>query len=178
MRSGLQRCTLQCKTELWGTRLRRSSQAKARHRIHRFPKARPCPVNHETAPRRSGYRDYVHKPDFYVVLLHCTDQNDQEIREASPARTAKILKDMTERMKTIEEKFGHLMQINGIKGKIRKGKGKPGEAIIKAANDEGACMIVCGTRGHGKIKRAFLGSVSDYVAHHSSCPVIICRRSY
>nr|KAG5702249.1 hypothetical protein BaRGS_030604 [Batillaria attramentaria] len=124
---------------------------------------------------RAWYRDYVHKPDFYVVLLHCTDQNDQEIREASPARTAKILKDMTERMKTIEEKFGHLMQINGIKGKIRKGKGKPGEAIIKAANDEGACMIVCGTRGHGKIKRAFLGSVSDYVAHHSSCPVIICR---
>ncbi|PVD24379.1 hypothetical protein C0Q70_14861 [Pomacea canaliculata] len=108
------------------------------------------------------YRDYVHKPDFFVVLLHCTDHDDQEIREASPARTAKIIKDMAERMKTIEEKFGHLMTVNGIKGKIRKGKGKPGEAIIKAANDEGACMIVCGTRGHGKIKRAFLGSVSDY----------------
>lgn len=123
------------------------------------------------------YRDYVHKPDFYVVLLHCTDHNDQEIREASPARTAKILKDMAERMKTIEDKFGHLMKINGMKGKIRKGKGKPGEAIIKASNDEGACMIVCGTRGHGKIKRAFLGSVSDYVAHHSNCPVIICRRT-
>jgi nucleotide-binding universal stress UspA family protein len=63
-----------------------------------------------------------------------------------------------------------------MKGRIRKGKGKPGEAIIKAANDEGACMIVCGTRGHGKLKRAFLGSVSDYVAHHSTVPVIICRR--
>ncbi|KAK7101409.1 putative universal stress protein SSP1056 [Littorina saxatilis] len=121
------------------------------------------------------YRDYVHKPDFFVVLLHCTDQDDQEIRDASPARTAKIIKDLTERTKTIEDKFGHYMQLHSMKGKIRKGKGKPGEAIIKAANDEGANMIVCGTRGHGKIKRAFLGSVSDYVAHHSHCPVIICR---
>ena len=31
----------------------------------------------------TGYRDYVHKPDFFVVLLHCTDHDDQEIREAS-----------------------------------------------------------------------------------------------
>ncbi|KAL8599587.1 hypothetical protein ACOMHN_065196 [Nucella lapillus] len=124
----------------------------------------------------AGYRDYVHRPDFFVVLLHCTDHDDQEIGEASPAKTAKIIKDISERMRTIEEKFGHLMQINGITGRIRKGKGKPGEAIIKAANDEGACMIVCGTRGLGKIKRAFMSSVSDYVAHHSAVPVIICRR--
>ena len=46
---------------------------------------------------------------------------------------------------------------------------------MKVAAEEGACMIVTGTRGHGKIKRAFLGSVSDYVAHHSPVPVIICR---
>ena len=60
-------------------------------------------------------------------------------------------------------------------GKIRKGKGKPGEAIVKAALEEGANMVVCGTRGHGKIKRAFLGSVSDYVVHHAKCPVITCK---
>ncbi|KAH9494536.1 hypothetical protein Btru_042376 [Bulinus truncatus] len=106
-----------------------------------------------------GYRDFIHKPEYYTVLLHCTDQNDQEIRDASPGRTAKIIKEMSERMKRIEEKFGHLMDINGIEGKIRKGKGKPGEAIVKAANEEGATMIVTGTRGLSKLKRAFLGSV-------------------
>lgn len=122
------------------------------------------------------YRDYIHKPEYFTVLLHCTDQNDQEIRDASPARTAKIIKEMSERMKKIEDKFGHLMEINGIEGKIRKGKGKPGEAIVKAANEEGATMIVTGTRGLSKLKRAFLGSVSDYVVHNSPVPVITCRR--
>lgn len=33
---------------------------------------------------------------------------------SGPARTAKIIKDMAERMKTIEEKFGHLMTVNGV----------------------------------------------------------------
>ncbi|BFZ10414.1 hypothetical protein BsWGS_13453 [Bradybaena similaris] len=122
------------------------------------------------------YRDYIHKPEYFTVLLHCTDQNDQEIRDASPARTAKIVKELAERMKKIEDKFGHLMQINGINGKIRKGSGKPGEAIVKAAAEEGATMIVTGTRGLSKLKRAFLGSVSDYVVHNSPVPVITCRR--
>lgn len=36
-------------------------------------------------------------------------------------------------------------------------------------------MIVMGTRGMGKVKRTFLGSVSDHVLHHSHVPVIICR---
>lgn len=47
---------------------------------------------------------------------------------------------------------------------------------MKAANEEGATMIVTGTRGLSKLKRAFLGSVSDYVVHNSPVPVITCRR--
>lgn len=31
-----------------------------------------------------------------------------------PARTAKIIKEMSDRMKRIEDKFGHLMEINGV----------------------------------------------------------------
>ncbi|XP_041348065.1 putative universal stress protein SH1215 [Gigantopelta aegis] len=121
------------------------------------------------------YRDYIHRAENYVVLLHCTDHNNQDFRDASPGRTKAMLKELTEKMKAIEEKFGQWMQLAGIHGKIRKGSGKPGEAIVKAAAEEGACMIVTGTRGHGKIKRAFLGSVSDYVVHHAPVPVIICR---
>ncbi|XP_064649222.1 universal stress protein in QAH/OAS sulfhydrylase 3'region-like [Lineus longissimus] len=51
---------------------------------------------------------------------------------------------------------------------------KPGEAICRTAMDENAAMIVMGTRGMGTIRRTILGSVSDYVVHHATCPVIIC----
>ncbi|ESO88819.1 hypothetical protein LOTGIDRAFT_165237 [Lottia gigantea] len=123
------------------------------------------------------YRDFVHRPENFLVLLHCTEHDNQELRDASPGRTKTMIVELTERMRFIEDKFGQLMQRSGISGRIQRGGGKPGEAIIKAAVEEGASMIVTGTRGLGKIKRTFLGSVSDYVAHHSPVPVIICRKT-
>ncbi|CAH1454473.1 universal stress protein PHOS32 [Lactuca sativa] len=36
------------------------------------------------------------------------------------------------------------------------------------------CLIV-GNRGLGKLKRAILGSVSNYVVNHSSCPVTVVK---
>ena len=52
--------------------------------------------------------------------------------------------------------------------------GKVGEAIVTAAKEEKAALIVVGTRGMGKVRRTILGSVSDYILHHSHVPVLIC----
>uniref|UniRef100_A0A0B6ZQD9 UspA domain-containing protein n=1 Tax=Arion vulgaris TaxID=1028688 RepID=A0A0B6ZQD9_9EUPU len=54
---------------------------------------------------------------------------------------------------------------------------KPGEVIVKAAADEHVGSIVMGTRGLGRIRRTFLGSVSEFVVHHANCPVTIVRQS-
>lgn len=51
-----------------------------------------------------------------------------------------------------------------------------GEAIVSVAKEEKAQLIVTGCRGMGKIRRTFLGSVSDYVIHHAHCPVLVCRK--
>ncbi|VDL92152.1 unnamed protein product [Schistocephalus solidus] len=50
---------------------------------------------------------------------------------------------------------------------------KPGQAIVRSANEHNITLIVIGSRGLGAIKRTFLGSVSDYIVHNSSIPVII-----
>lgn len=53
-----------------------------------------------------------------------------------------------------------------------------GAAIIAEAEKNSADLIVVGTRGLGGIKRTVLGSVSDYVVHHSSSiPVLVCPSS-
>ena len=67
------------------------------------------------------------------------------------------------------------LQIENIKVR-RDGGLKPGALVVQAAKEEKADMIVMGTRGLGKIRRTILGSVSDYVVHHSPCPVVICRK--
>ncbi|KAF7259939.1 hypothetical protein EG68_02932 [Paragonimus skrjabini miyazakii] len=50
---------------------------------------------------------------------------------------------------------------------------KPGAALIQAADEQKASFIVMGNRGVGVIRRTILGSVSDYVLHHSHTPVVI-----
>ncbi|XP_032228510.2 universal stress protein Slr1101 isoform X1 [Nematostella vectensis] len=52
--------------------------------------------------------------------------------------------------------------------------GKPaGDVICQVARDVSANLIVLGTRGQGMIRRTILGSVSDYVVHHSHLPVAV-----
>ena len=51
--------------------------------------------------------------------------------------------------------------------------GQPGATICKLATENGASVIVLGSRGLGTIRRTLLGSVSDYVVHHSHIPTIV-----
>ncbi|GAB2263918.1 hypothetical protein Droror1_Dr00026052 [Drosera rotundifolia] len=54
-------------------------------------------------------------------------------------------------------------------------EGDPKDMICEAVEKMQMDMLVVGSRGRGQIKRALLGSVSDYCAHHASCPVLIVK---
>lgn len=45
--------------------------------------------------------------------------------------------------------------------------------LADAARDAGADVIVVGTRGHGPIAGAFLGSVTHQLLHLAPCPVLV-----
>jgi nucleotide-binding universal stress UspA family protein len=47
------------------------------------------------------------------------------------------------------------------------------EALVAAS--EGATAVVVGARGHGRVAGALLGSVSQHVARHAVCPVVVVR---
>jgi nucleotide-binding universal stress UspA family protein len=54
-------------------------------------------------------------------------------------------------------------------------EGEPGPALCQFATDVEATTIVVGSRGLGRIKRALLGSVSDYVVRNAPCAVVVAR---
>ncbi|RVW38431.1 Universal stress protein A-like protein [Vitis vinifera] len=53
--------------------------------------------------------------------------------------------------------------------------GDPKEMICQAAEQMHVDLLLVGSRGLSKLKRAFLGSVSDYCAHHANCPILIVK---
>ena len=51
----------------------------------------------------------------------------------------------------------------------------PGEGVCRIAHEEQADIIVIGSRGHGAVKRAFMGSVSEHVVRHSGIPTVVVQ---
>ncbi|HKZ76004.1 MAG TPA: universal stress protein [Actinomycetota bacterium] len=54
-------------------------------------------------------------------------------------------------------------------------KGRVPRTIVEAAREQGAGLIVMGSRGLSEWEELFLGSVTDRVLHLAECPVLIVR---
>ena len=61
----------------------------------------------------------------------------------------------------------------GVEIRRRLLKGRPADTLIQES--EGAAMLVVGSRGRGGFRGLLLGSVSQEIAHHGMCPVVIVR---
>ena len=66
-------------------------------------------------------------------------------------------------------------QESDVKVEARAVEGRPVEVLVDAAGD--ADLLVVGSRGHGTFTALLLGSVSQQLAHHAPCPLLIHRRS-
>jgi nucleotide-binding universal stress UspA family protein len=64
---------------------------------------------------------------------------------------------------------------NGIMFEQKIVFGDPGFMISKFAKDKKFDVIVIGARGRGILKEMFFGSVSNYVLHKSSVPVLVIK---
>ncbi|CAO3644116.1 unnamed protein product [Cunninghamella echinulata] len=53
--------------------------------------------------------------------------------------------------------------------------GDPKTEIVRKIKEVKADTVIVGSRNYGLVKRTLLGSVSDHIAHHSPCTVIIAK---
>jgi len=53
--------------------------------------------------------------------------------------------------------------------------GRPEHALLAVAERDDSDLVVVGHRGISGLRRVFLGSVSEHVAHHARCSVLVAR---
>jgi len=102
----------------------------------------------------------------YVGELRPTFLAQTEVEPAELEREARRLLD--EQVRRVEEAGGTVQEAH-----LRLGRAD--EEIVDLADSLGIGLIVMGSRGRGRIRRALMGSISDSVVRHAHCPVTIVR---
>ena len=93
-----------------------------------------------------------------------------------PAEFEDVLRENRRETKEILEQQAKRIEESGVtinETYLREGRAE--EEIVELAEEIGAGLIVMGSRGHGRLRRALLGSVSDTVIRHAHYPVTIVR---
>ncbi|XP_064649365.1 universal stress protein Sll1388-like isoform X2 [Lineus longissimus] len=102
----------------------------------------------------------------HAVVTPNPDGHIKTLRENTDRQIRHLKKRYTRRISRLPFKVKHKFHIN-------EHTSDPGDALIQLSRDEHVDMVVIGTRGLGTVRRTLLGSVSDYVLHHSSVPVLV-----
>ena len=93
-----------------------------------------------------------------------------------PAEFEDVLRENRREAKEIlEQQAKRIEESGGTVKETHLREGRADEEIVEVAEEIDAGLIVMGSRGHGRLKRALLGSVSDAVVRHAHCPVTIVR---
>jgi nucleotide-binding universal stress UspA family protein len=103
-----------------------------------------------------------------LVAVHVSDLSSSFTGQTAAA---------TEDERVARVQLRGLLESEGLREvEARVTSGVPASAIARLAEAEGARLIVVGSRGHGALKAAFLGSVSRDLIAAAPCPVVVVPR--
>ena len=73
----------------------------------------------------------------------------------------------------VEKDVSVLAKAEGVYCAYVQVSGHPYDAIVRYTKQHPTDLIVMGSRGLGGFEQMLVGSVSNYVAHHTACPVMV-----
>lgn len=96
-------------------------------------------------------------------------------RPVAPAGTEADLDRLGGRRVTEARRLAARARAQGIRATFLLWEGDPGQSIVDAASSEEVDLVIVGSHRRGAVGRLLLGSVSQHVASHARCPVLVAR---
>lgn len=91
------------------------------------------------------------------------------------ATTFELIDELKTKAQKMLEEYKIQAAKNNISIQIMVTQGDPAQAIIGLAKAKSYDLIIMGTRGRTTFQELLIGSVSQKVMHHASCPVMVVR---
>ena len=138
-----------------------------------------CTDGSEVATRAAQAGFAVLQPAKRVVVVAVVDEDDEMALTGTgmaggvqtPDESAELAQARDEQARAIVDRTADLLASDSTETQVLRGD--PGPTLCRLADELSANAIVMGSRGHGRIKRVLLGSVSDYVVRNAPCSVVI-----
>jgi nucleotide-binding universal stress UspA family protein len=112
----------------------------------------------------------IHNSELHVVYVEPALPMIGQFADPGPERTE------PESRQLLDEQVERIRSAEGTVAEAHLRLGRPDDQIVRVAEELGAGVIVMGSRGHGGVRRALMGSVSDSVIRHAHCPVLVVRQ--
>ncbi|CAL5208907.1 unnamed protein product [Lathyrus oleraceus] len=117
---------------------------------------------------------------FKLVLLHARPSATSSVGLAGPGAAEVLpmvdsdLKRVAARVADSAKQLCIKKSVNDVIVEVVEGDAR--NVLCDTVEKHHASILVVGSHGYGAIKRAVLGSVSDYCAHHAHCTVMIVKK--
>ncbi|KAL8614958.1 hypothetical protein ACOMHN_049109 [Nucella lapillus] len=126
------------------------------------------------------YLTRVHRPGNQVKVIYVFEDWSRVgvLNGPTPGTTRRLQEEEQCKTDVIRDQCQGVMADHQVQGQFQAVPGsEPWEVICRTARQEGATLIVLGSRGQGKVRRTLLGSCSSSVVNHAHCPVLVCRHA-
>lgn len=112
------------------------------------------------------------KNDAALLVVSVIDPHELRGTNGAPKRRVEEVRDAREAAaQALVERGRHV----GVPVTFLVWTGDPGESIVAAAEAEEVDLLVVGAHDRAALGRLLLGSVSEHVARHAPCPVLVVR---
>jgi nucleotide-binding universal stress UspA family protein len=133
-----------------------------------------CDLSPDISPALEYARFFAKKFNSEIHLLHTLESPvDERVVDNTEGPYEEVQQTLIQRLRDrVLNLYPHSTD-EGFKVRAALETGLPGEALIRYSKEQVADLIIVGVRRHGTIEKFLVGSTTEAVLRHSTCPVLV-----